>query len=135
LIATPAYVLDACSLIHIERRSDLKYLPQPDSRMFVPDRVAREVNKPGTRLHTWLKRHPKAITRFVGEEGRLYLLFLREGLDDGEAAALAMAEQRSATLVTDDKAARNLAVSRGVQSDDTETYLRVIVPKQGDLGI
>ena len=129
------YVLDSCSLIHLEHRSDLKKLPPVDSRLFVPHRVAREVNKPRTRLHTWLKKHPHVVTQFVGDEGHLYLLFLRERLDDGEAAALAIAEQRNATLVTDDKAARALAGQRQVRAIPTTTLIKDVVPQQGKFNL
>ena len=129
----PAYVLDSCSLIHLERSSDLRRLPPAETRMFVPDRVVREVNKPKTRLATWLRVNRRVVTRLLPEEGRLYLRFVRDGLDDGESAALAMALHREATLVTDDRAARAMASGMQVRSIETRVYLVEVLPEQGKL--
>ncbi len=132
-MALPAYVLDSCSLIHLERTSDLTRLPAGQARTFVPYRVAKEVNLPRTRLSTWLRNHSRIVTQFVREEGRLYLEFVRDGLDDGEAAALAVAANRAATLVSDDKAARRMAESKRVRCIGTATYMGEVVPEQGRL--
>jgi len=127
------YVLDSCSLIHCERSSDLRKLPPPDARLFVHDRVKREVNKPGQPLERWLRRYPGVVTRMLPEEGTLYLQFrvqLETRLDDGEAAALAIAVHRNATLVTDDAAAQRKAAAHGVRCLSTQDFLQQVLPRQ-----
>jgi len=128
-----AYVLDSSSLIHVERSSDLRKLPPPNVRLFIPDRVAREVNKPRQPLERWLQRHYSLVTRMLPDEGRDYLTFRIQPetkLDDGEAAALAVAVNRDAALVTDDMAAQRKAASHGVRCLGTTDFLREAVPKQ-----
>jgi predicted nucleic acid-binding protein len=67
------------------------------------------------------------------EEGRLYLKFKMQPetkLDDGEAAALAIALHRSAHLVSDDGAAQRKATSHGVPWLDTGNFVRQALPRQ-----
>ena len=129
--AAPRYVMDATSLIHFERSHDLSRLPSPGVRLFIPDRVAREVNKPRTRLERWLKRNQRLVAGMLPEEGRLYLQFLRQPqIDDGEAAALAIASHREAEVVTDDIAAQRKADSHGLGYLGTGDFLHRALPRQ-----
>jgi predicted nucleic acid-binding protein len=67
------------------------------------------------------------------EEGTLYLQFrvqLETWLDDGEAAALAIAVHRNATLVTDDAAAQRKAETHGVRWLNTQGFLQEALPRQ-----
>lgn len=129
----PAYVLDATSLIHFERSKDLGRLPAAEVKLFIPDRVAREVNKPRYPLRRWLEENFRLVTKMLPEESRSYLKFRIQPetkLDDGEAAALAIALQRSAQLVTDDGAAQRKATSHGVPWLDTGNFVRQAIPRQ-----
>ena len=127
----PRYVLDATTLINFERSSDLKRLPPAGVRLFIPDRVAREVNRPQTRLETWLKRHPRLVTAMLPEESRLYLELIRQPeIHDGEAAALAIASRRQAQLVTDDIAAQRKAAAHTVECLSTVEFRQRAIPTQ-----
>ena len=65
------------------------------------------------------------------EESRLYLEFLRQPeMDDGEAAALAIASSRQAQLVTDDVAARRKAAVHTVQCLGTAEFRQRAIPRQ-----
>lgn len=124
-------MLDATTLIHFERSGDLSRLPPPDARLFIPQRVAREVNKPGTRLERWLRRNAQLVVMMLPEEGRRYLEFLRQPeIHDGEAAALATALHRNAHLVTDDVAAQRKAASHGLRWLQTADFLQEAIPRQ-----
>jgi predicted nucleic acid-binding protein len=132
--------MDACSLIHLERSSQLKHLPAQGVRLFIPDRVAREVNAPPDArrkrrlpLETWLRRNPRLVTEMLTAEGELYLRFRSQPdtkLHDGEAAALAIAVCRNAMLVTDDAAAQRKATLHDVPHMDSATFVRDALPRQ-----
>jgi predicted nucleic acid-binding protein len=80
----------------------------------IPERVAKEINLPGSGLHRWLGRHPEAVISFnLPQEEDMYLYLLKEHpeLGDGEAQAMSIAYYRHWTLVTDDIAARRIAES------------------------
>lgn len=129
----PAYVLDATSLIHFERSSDLRRLSTVEVKLFIPDRVAREVNRPRYPLQRWLEENLRLVTKMLPEESRSYLKFKIQPetrLDDGEAAALAIALQRSAQLVTDDAAAQRKATSHGVAWLGTGDFVQQAIPRQ-----
>lgn len=113
------YVFDATCLIEFERTHALAFLSDLGTRVCIPSRVAREVNKPNTPLERWLQKNPGVVKRFVPgsqEEEIYYRLTIDSGsrLGDGEAAAIAMALNRSGLLVTDDRAASEVAQALGV---------------------
>jgi predicted nucleic acid-binding protein len=122
------YVFDAACLIELERRNALALLTNLGDRVCIPTPVKREVNKRGTGLERWLAAHPRSVKRFVPgsrEEEIYYRLTSEPGplLGDGEAAAIAMAVNRSAVLVTDDKAAMDVGRAYGVDCMSTDMLL------------
>lgn len=123
--ASEQYVFDASSLIELERSNNLRILDGLGSRARVPQRVAREVNKEGTPLRRWLIRNPRNITKFaIPREGELYLKLMgSKSIDDGEAAAIAIAANRGWTLVTDDRPAKKAAIGLGVVCLSTKAFL------------
>lgn len=128
-----AYVLDATSLVYFERRKRLSRLQGSGVHLYVPDRVAKEVDKPGYPLEKWLKTNRRLVTRMLPQEGRLYLRFRAQPetrLHDGEAAALAIAYHRTAKVVTDDEAARRKASSHGISFLTTEEFIAQVLPRQ-----
>jgi predicted nucleic acid-binding protein len=130
---TDAYVFDATSLIYFERRKRLARLQGSGVRLYVPDRVAKEVDKPRYPLEKWLEANRGLVTRMLPEEGRLYLRFLAQPetrLHDGEAAALAIALHRTAKVVTDDEAARRKASSHGISFLTTKEFIAQVLPRQ-----
>lgn len=128
------YVLDSASLIELERSKRLRQLKHPGSRIVIPDRVAREVDRPRTPLERWLRRYPKSITRLIPSgEGSTYLKLLAQTdprIDDGEAAALAICLHRGGTLVTDDRAAARKAAEHEVRCIDAEQFWSEWEPEQ-----
>lgn len=118
------YVFDSSSLIQLERGGNLLVLTKLAERTIVPQRVAREVNQPRTPLERWLRENPRSVTPFLPQEGSLYLALLRQPeIHDGEAAAIAIALHREATLVTDDVPARRKAAGRAVPCVGTQEFL------------
>ena len=112
------YVFDASSLINLEKPNRLSILHDLRTRVVIPQRVAREVNKPRTDLAGWLNQHPECVTAFFTEEHELYYQFITQikpRIHDGEAAAMAVALNRGATLVIDENTARGKAESHGIR--------------------
>lgn len=69
------------------------------------------------------------------DESRLYLELLRQPeIHDGEAAALAIASQRQAQLVTDDVAAQRKAATHAVECLSTAEFRQQAIPRQLRLG-
>jgi len=122
------FVFDSSALIDMERSRDLTQLRDPGTSVWVPDRVAREVEQPGSRLGEWVRRNPRVVTRFeTGPESSLYIRLLRQTtpkLHDGEAAAIAIAATRRATLVTNDKASKRKASEFHVRYVTHQAFLR-----------
>lgn len=124
---SPTYCFDASSLIELERSRTLGVLAKLGSRVRVPHRVAREVNKPGTDISQWLVKNPSNIVRnFLPEESALYLRLLQRSnprIHDGEAAAIALSFHRGWILVIDDRVPRILAEGLGIKTLSTEELL------------
>jgi len=102
----------------LENPNRLSILTGLRARIVVPYRVAKEVNTPGTALERWLSRNRQRVTPFLTtKEHELYYQFYTQTepkIDDGEAAAMAVALNRGATLVIDDNTARAKAESHGI---------------------
>ena len=122
------YVFDAACLIELERSRSLSIVADLGERAIVPRRVEREVSKPGTLLERWLGQHRYAVKRFVpgSQEEQAYYELTRDNgprLGDGEAAAIAVALNRGAVLVTDDRAAIEAAENLGIACMTTNEFL------------
>ncbi|MHA1629772.1 MAG: hypothetical protein ACTSVS_06220 [Candidatus Heimdallarchaeota archaeon] len=82
----------------------------------IPEKVAEEINQKGAPLHRFIKKYPETITSFQPNEEEEYLRIRRQiGIDDGEAAAIAVALSRNKPLVIEDKKGRNKAQNHGIE--------------------
>lgn len=131
-----SYVLDTSAIINLERSNHLKQLLVfPGDWLIVPSIVARELNPniSGTPAATknWLNGGKVAM--FIDKEESLYRrLVLHPGVDDGEAQAIAMARNRGATLVIDEKKngqVWNIAESHGIRCISSAEFLNEIKPR------
>jgi len=120
------YVFDASSLIKLEKPNRLSILADLSARVFIPYRIAREINTPRTDLERWLSQNHERVTHFLPEEHELYYQFYTQTqpkIHDGEAAALAVALNRGATLVIDDNTAKAKAESHGIYCLSVNEFL------------
>ena len=90
-------VADSTCLIALERIDFLEILPAVFQRVLIPPEVDREfgVSRP------WLAVEMPTNVALVNS--------LKMLVDDGEAEAIALANQRSATVILDDRRARSVA--------------------------
>lgn len=94
----------------------MKVLRARRSDIVVPQKVADEVKQPRTPLANFLKRYPDVVILFTPLEEDRYLEIRRQpGIDDGEAAAIALALSRSLPLVIDDTKGRDKAQNHGIR--------------------
>ena len=125
--AAAVYVFDASSLINLEKDSrNLSVLNDLVGRMFIPRKIAKEVDDPRSALGRWLSRNDRCVTQLLTEEHELYYQFITQTnlrIHDGEATALAVAVNRVATLVVDDNTARKKAESHGVLCLTADQFL------------
>lgn len=128
--ASTRYVFNASSLINLENLKELRLLDRLGDRVIVPKRVAREVNKHGKPLETWLRKNRRSIVDFLPDEGHSYLLLLQQRnprIHDGEAAAIAVALHRQCTLVIDDETPMNKARDHGAHCLTTDEFLQLLL--------
>jgi len=98
------YLFDSSSLINIERNKKMTILRRRRGEVLIPEKVAVEVNQPNTPLHRFISKFYQVVTQFKNDEEQEYLRVRSQiGIDDGEAAAIAMAIKRRIRLVIDDK--------------------------------
>lgn len=111
------YLFDSSSLINIERNKKMTILRKRRGEVLIPEKVAQEVNQPNTPLHRFISKFHQVVTQFQKNEEDEYLRVRSQiGIDDGEAAAIAMAVKRRLPLVIDDKKGREKAEHHGVQT-------------------
>ena len=133
------YVFDSSALIDLEASGKLRKVRTPGSSVWVPERVKREVDTPGSRLRRWLRANPGVVTKFATTgESSLYVRLLQHEapkVHDGEAAAIAIAAQRDAVLVTNDGAsqekAREYHVRQITDSQFLDRWWRARRPRVG----
>lgn len=111
------YIFDSSSLINIERNKGMTILRKRRGEVLIPEKVAVEVNQPNTPLHRFISKFNQVVTRFQNNEEQEYLRVRSQiGIDDGEAAAIAMAIKRRLPLVIDDRKGKKKAESHGVRT-------------------
>lgn len=111
------HVFDASSLIYIERNKKMRQLRRRKGEVLIPEKVAEEVNKPRSPLSRLITRNPQIVTQFQNDEGQEYLRVRSQvGIDDGEAAAIAVALKRSLLLVIDDVKGKTKAENHGIKT-------------------
>jgi len=118
------YVFDSSALINIERNNKITALRSRRGEILIPEKVAIEVNQPNSPLHRFVSRYKQVITEFQNNEEEKYLIVRSQvGIDDGEAAAIAIALNRQLPLVIDDKKARTKAGSHGIHTLSWNEFL------------
>ena len=84
--------------------------------LMLPKKVAEEVMQPGTPLKRFLEAHREVIVTFRPQEENEYLRVLKQpGIDEGEAAAIAVALNRELPLVVEDRRGRAKAENHGIK--------------------
>ena len=110
------YVFDASSLINIERLKKMTELKKRKGDVLIPEKVSQEVNQPNAPLYKFILKYPNMVTQFQNSEEDEYLRIRGDiGIDDGEAAAIAIAFKRNLPLVIDDKKGRAKAQQLGIR--------------------
>jgi len=126
------YVVDSSSLINIEQNEGVKALEQRKGAILISERIAYEVahhpriNKTDP-LRLFVLRHPQMITQFQDNEEDEYLRMLKQqGIDAGEASAMAIALKRKLTLVIDERntKATGKANNHGIKTLIWQNFLR-----------
>ncbi len=125
------YVMDSSSLINIERKEGIKALENRKGRVLIPERVAQELahhpfvlKKDPLRL--FILSNPDVVTSLKDEEEDRYLRFAsQQGIDPGEAEAMAIALKRKLPLVIDEKEtkARGKAKNHGIRTLSGQDFI------------
>lgn len=119
------YVFDSSSLINIERGKKMTILRRRKDEVLIPEKVAAEVNQPNTPLHRFVSNFRETITQFEKDEEEEYLRVRSQvGIDDGEAAAIAIAIKRHLLLIIDDRKAKEKADKHGVQTLTWDDFVK-----------
>ena len=118
------HVLDSSSLINFERRRQINELRKRRGEVVVPQKVAEEVKQPGSPLKRFFDAYPSLVIPFSQDEEELYLqVRVQQGIDDGEAAAIALAQSRRLPLVIDDKKGKSKAENHGIHCLRSDQFL------------
>lgn len=119
------YVFDASSLINIERQKKMGELRKHKRGILIPEKVAVEVNMPNSPLHKFISKYPGVVTSFQKIEEEEYLRVRSQiGIDNGEAAAIAISTNRRLPLVIDDKKGKTKAENHGVKTLSWQDFLK-----------
>lgn len=109
------YLFDASSLINIERKSKMGQLRRRRGEVLIPEKVAEEVNQPNTPLSRLIANYPQIVTQFRSDEEEEYLrVRMQVGIDDGEAAVIAISSKRNLPSVMDDNMGKAKARNHGI---------------------
>ena len=121
------YVFDASSLINIEKNRKMTQLRKRRAEVLIPKKVADEVSQPNKPLQRFINSYPKVVTHFQDKEEEEYLLLIRQTdviIDDGEAAAIAIADMRKLPIVIDDKAGGKKAKNHQIRTLSWIEFIR-----------
>lgn len=127
----PLHVFDASSLINIERNKKMKELRERKGSILIPEKIAFEVafnsKIPSTApLKKFVPDHPELVAKFTQDEEDEYLQLRSEtGIDDGEAAAIAVAYKRKLPLVIEDEMGKTKAQSLGIPTKSWKEFLGI----------
>jgi len=122
------YLFDSSSLINIERNKKMTILRKRRGEVLIPGKVATEINQPNTPLHRFISKFYQVITQFQNNEEEEYLRVRSQvGIDDGEAAAIAMAIKRRLPLVIDDKKGIEKAENHDVKTFAWQDFVKGII--------
>jgi len=126
------YVIDSSSLINIEQKAGVRSLEQRKGAILISERVSYEVaHHPKVRktdpLRQFILKNPHVVTQFDDDEETEYLKILRQqGIDSGEASAMAIALKRNLTLIIDERntKATGKANNHGIKTLRWQEFLK-----------
>jgi predicted nucleic acid-binding protein len=101
--------MDSSALINIQRKRGVEYLKRRKGAILLPKQVEYEVAldprvKKRYPLRQFVLKNPNIVTQFRDDEDEEFLKILRQPeIDDGEAAAIAIALKRGLPLVIDER--------------------------------
>lgn len=125
------YVVDSSSLINVEQNAGVRILRRRKGAILISERIAYEVayhpriNKTDP-LRLFVLENPQMITQFQNDEGEEYLRILKQqGIDAGEASAMAIALNRRLTLIIDERntKATGKAKNHGIKTLSWQKFL------------
>lgn len=118
------FVMDSSSHINIQKKVGIKALEKHKGQILIPESVAREVAD-DPRVHKddplkkFVENNRELVTSLKDEEEEEYLLIAsQQGIDPGEAGAMAIALKRKLPLVIDEREtkARGKANNHGIKT-------------------
>ena len=126
------HVMDASSLINIERTEGIRALNKRKGAMLVPELVAYEVAgdprvSPSDPLRKWINENSQVVVDLVANEERFfYEIRKQQGIHDGEAAAMAVCLGRKLPLVIDESQVRatGKAKNHGIRTMSSKDFLK-----------
>lgn len=126
------YVVDSSSLINIEQNEGVRSLEQRKGAILISEKIAYEVAYhprilKADPLRQFVLKNPQVITQFQNNEEEEYLRMLKQqGIDAGEASAMAIALKRKLTLVIDERntKATGKANNHGIKTLRWQNFLR-----------
>ncbi len=126
------YVIDSSSLINIEQKVGVSSLEQRKGAILISERVSYEVaHHPKVRktdpLRQFILKNPQVVTQFDDDEETEYLKILQQqGMDSGEASAMAIALKRNLTLIIDERntKATGKANNHGIKTLRWQEFLK-----------
>jgi len=126
------YVVDSSSLINIEQNAGVKTLEQRKGAILISEKIAYEVAYhprilKADPLRQFVLKNAQVITQFQDNEGEEYLRILKQqGIDAGEASAMAIALRRGLTLVIDERNTKATckANNHGIKTFSWQKFLR-----------
>ncbi len=127
------YVVDSSSMINIQRKNGIVALKRRKGSIVLPRKVAEEVAFDPRVLKSdpikrFVEENPDIVVDFKDpEEEEEYLRLLGQtGIDEGEAAAMAICLKRNLPLVIDEKQtkARGKAENHGIRTLNSDEFLK-----------
>jgi predicted nucleic acid-binding protein len=124
------YVLDSSSLINIQQNEGVRILERRKGAILISEKIAEEVAldpriRKSDPLRQFVLNNLEIITQFKNGEEEEYLRILKQqGIDPGEASAMAIALKRGLPLVIDDTKATGKAQNHGIKTWDWKKFVR-----------
>jgi predicted nucleic acid-binding protein len=128
------YVMDSSALINIERNGSIRALEKRKGAIIISEQVAKEVAfderiRKSDPLRHFVIKNPQIITLFEDdEEIECLKIASQQGIDEGEASAMAIALKRELPLVIDEKdtKAKGKANNHGIKTLSGQDFLNTI---------
>lgn len=126
------YIMDSSALINIQRNAGIIILKKRIGAILMPEKVAYEVAyhpmiTKTDPLRQFVLENPQLITQFQNnEEDEFLQIRSQPEIDDGEAAAMAIALKRELRLVIDERntKATGKAKNHGIKVFSSEDFIK-----------